>query len=238
MDSFSYTNIFDTKGIEYIVIIGFLLLLVPFWIILNKKVKFADRIKKVIAFLTDSDLKIPMGVYHSPQHSWVFLERKGNVKVGLDSLVTKLTGEVSVKMLKEPGDSIIKGEQVGEILKDGKGLRLISPISGQLVESNPEISETPECLTQDPYGSGWIYSISPANWKAEVNSYFLAGEASAWMKNELGRFRDFIAEISARNSETPQMAILQDGGQLVENTLETFPEETWIEFEKKFLLTE
>ena len=39
MDGFSYYNIFDTKGIEYLVVIAFLLLLIPFWLALNKQVK-------------------------------------------------------------------------------------------------------------------------------------------------------------------------------------------------------
>ena len=39
MDGFSYSDIFATKGIEYLIIISFLALLVPFWIILNKQVK-------------------------------------------------------------------------------------------------------------------------------------------------------------------------------------------------------
>ena len=36
MDGFTYYNIFDTKGIEYLFIIAFLILLIPFWIIINK----------------------------------------------------------------------------------------------------------------------------------------------------------------------------------------------------------
>ncbi len=32
MEGFTYTNIFETKGIEYIIIICFFLILIPFWI--------------------------------------------------------------------------------------------------------------------------------------------------------------------------------------------------------------
>ena len=39
MDGFSYINIFDTKGIEYLVIIAFLVMIIPFWIIINKEVR-------------------------------------------------------------------------------------------------------------------------------------------------------------------------------------------------------
>ena len=44
MDGFSYTDIFATKGIEYLVVITFLLLLIPFWMILSKESKFSTRL--------------------------------------------------------------------------------------------------------------------------------------------------------------------------------------------------
>ena len=37
MDGFSYNNIFETKGIEYLIIIAFLLMIIPFWIIINRE---------------------------------------------------------------------------------------------------------------------------------------------------------------------------------------------------------
>jgi glycine cleavage system H protein len=46
MDGFSYTNIFETKGIEYLMIIAFMLILVPFWITLNRKAGKKKGIKK------------------------------------------------------------------------------------------------------------------------------------------------------------------------------------------------
>ena len=39
MNQFVYSDIFDTKGIEYIVVISFLLLIIPIWRLLNKPVK-------------------------------------------------------------------------------------------------------------------------------------------------------------------------------------------------------
>ncbi len=39
MDGFTYINIFETKGIEYLAIIAFLVMLIPFWLLLNRKSK-------------------------------------------------------------------------------------------------------------------------------------------------------------------------------------------------------
>jgi glycine cleavage system H protein len=46
MDGFSYTNIFATKGIEYLMIIAFMLIIIHFWIALNRKAGKKKDIRK------------------------------------------------------------------------------------------------------------------------------------------------------------------------------------------------
>lgn len=46
MDGFSYHNIFETKGLEYLAIVVFFAILIPFWMILNKQVKISKEIQK------------------------------------------------------------------------------------------------------------------------------------------------------------------------------------------------
>jgi glycine cleavage system H protein len=63
MDGFSYTNIFETKGIEYLIIIGFLLLIIPFWLAINRKNAMAKELRSTLGILTAAILKIPEGLY-------------------------------------------------------------------------------------------------------------------------------------------------------------------------------
>ena len=48
MDGFTYHNIFDTKGIEYLVIIAFFAILIPFWMLLNKQIRISKEIQKTL----------------------------------------------------------------------------------------------------------------------------------------------------------------------------------------------
>jgi glycine cleavage system H protein len=235
MESFSYTNIFETKGIEYIAIIMFFILLIPFWILLNKKTQFTSRIKKVLGFLTTGVLKVPQGIYHSQNHTWAFLEKNGEAKVGLDDLLLHITGEVKCRSLKSTGEIINKGDLLFEIDQNGKLLQVFSPISGKIVNSNNEIDSNPELLNEDPFGDGWIYKIKPSDWKNETHSYFLAEEATDWSNKELVRFKDFLAESVKKYSPEQSMVILQDGGELRDNTLSELPDEVWKDFQKDFL---
>ena len=235
MDGFSYNNIFDTKGIEYLVIIAFLLLLIPFWLALNKRVKIRERIQKALGVLSASMLRIPQGIFYSKNHTWAYLEKSGLAKVGLDDLLIHITGEVSVNHRKNPGENVKKGDLLAEIDHNGKSLSIYSPISGEVINANPVLSVNRELLNTDPYGNGWIYNIKPSDWVAEIPSLYLAGNATDWLRKELDRYKDFLAISMPKYSPETSMVMLQDGGELVENSLSEMPQELWHDFQKEFL---
>lgn len=235
MDGFSLHDIFATKGLEYLIIIAFLVLLIPFWIVLNKQVAISQKIQKAMGFLSAGILKIPQGLFYSKNHTWMFLEKSGSALVGLDDLLMHLTGEVKFKDHKKPGEMIRKGDVLTEIDQNGKSLRILSPVSGKITKINTTINENPGILNEDPYGKGWIYKIKPSNWIEEAKACYFAEDATTWSANELERFKDFLA-VSVKNYTTePSMVILQDGGEIYDHSLAAFPVEIWNDFEKKFL---
>ncbi len=235
MDGFTYTNIFDTKGIEYLIVIAFLLLLIPFWLALNKRVKTRERIHKALGVLSASMLRIPQGIFYSKNHTWAYLEKSGVARIGLDDLLLHITGEVSVSHCKSPGETVKKGDLLAEIDHKGKSLNIYSPISGEVISANSVLSVNRELLNADPYGNGWIYNIKPSDWVAEISSLFLAGNATDWLKRELVRYKDFLAMSMPKYSPETSMVMLQDGGELVENSLSEMPQEIWQDFQKEFL---
>jgi glycine cleavage system H protein len=235
MDGFSYTNIFETKGIEYLAIIAFFIILIPFWILLNKQVIISKQIKRIIGILSASVLKIPQGLFFSKNHTWTHLERSGSAAVGLDDLLLHITGTVNFNHLKNPGDMICKGDLLTEIDQNGKILRIFSPISGKILASNTLLKQNPQLSSEDPYGKGWIYKIKPTNWVAETHSYYLAEEATQWSKKELERFKDFMALSVEKYGANPSLTVLQDGGELCDNVLSEMPTEIWKDFQQEFL---
>jgi glycine cleavage system H protein len=139
MDGFTYSNMFDTKGIEYLAIIAFLILLIPFWIVLNKQAKLAKRIKHALGVLSANILRIPQGLFYSKNHTWTHLERSGSARVGLDDLLVHITGEMNFRNLRDPGQTITKGELLAEFEQEGKRLRIFSPISGKILNFNQSL---------------------------------------------------------------------------------------------------
>ena len=235
MDGYSYIDIFETKGIEYLVIIAFLLLLIPFSILIDKKLRFRMEVLKSFSILSKNVLNIPQGLFYSKHHTWAHLEKTGLAKVGLDHLMTGFAGEMRINPLRYSNEMIRKGDVMAEIGLNGKRLRVHSPISGQIIKSNP-VLETD--LLADSHSSSnhtWIYEIKPLNWKDETSSYYLAEEASAWFKAELERLKDFLAVKASQHALQPSMVVLQDGGELRENMLNELPAEAWQDFQQEFL---
>jgi len=234
MEGFSYTNVFDTKGIEYLIIIGFLLLIMPFWVLLNKPLKVKEKIASLGGLML-SVLKIPKGLFYSKNHTWSHLESSGNARIGLDDLLLHITGQVEIGKLRIPGEKVNKGDIIAEIRHDGKQLRIASPLSGEIESVNSSLAENPGMMNADPYGAGWIYNIRPEKWVEETHSYYLADAAIEWTKREMERFKDFIAASVQKYSPEIDLVIMQEGGELSDNPLSEMPNEIWQDFEVSFL---
>ena len=74
MDAFSYVNIFSTKGIEYLIVISFFIVIVPFWKILKET---------EIPTPSMARIRLPRGVYFDTTHTWAFLETAGRSELVL-----------------------------------------------------------------------------------------------------------------------------------------------------------
>lgn len=235
MDGFTYYNIFETKGVEYLAIIAFLVLLIPFSVLLNRQRRITKQLRANLGILTANILRIPQGVYYCKNHTWTHLEKSGAARIGLDDLLLHITGEVNIKEYRNSGDFVEKGEPLAELDQNGRKLKILSPISGKIIDNNLILQDSPDMLRDDPYGKGWIYKIKPSGWVEETKDYLLAQDATAWTSGELNRFKDFLATSVKKYTSGDSMVILQDGGEIVDNPLMEMPKEAWADFQKDFL---
>ncbi len=236
MEEFTRVDIYDTKGLEYLFVIAYLVGLIIFWNMAKNPRRLITRVQEAIHTLSAGILKIPQGIFFNRHHTWTHLSESGAAKVGMDDFLQHITGSVKFNQLKNPGEPIKKGDLLAEIDQDGKHLRVYSPISGEILNTNSALSENPEIVNEDPYKEGWIYSIKPSNWVRETKSYLLAKEASDWSIKEMERLKDFLAGGPMRKyAAEPSMILLQDGGEIRENVLSDLPNEVWENFQEEFL---
>ena len=235
MDGFTYTDIFDTKGIEYLIIIAFLLLIIPFWRLLNRPIKAKYKLSDMNESFSENTLQIPQGLFYSKNHAWAHLEKTGVARIGLDDLLLHITGSVELEYKKKPGQKVRKGEVLALIKQGNKALQIESPVTGKIDAFNEYLEDSPAALNTDPYGKGWMVKIKPENWKTDTGNYYLGNEAIEWSKYEIARFKDFLAVTLMKNSPETPAPVLQDGGELRNHPLADMDKQTWEEFQQEFL---
>ena len=77
MEGFSIVDIYDTKGMEYIFVIVYLLLLIVFWRVAKSPQRIYQQIKEVFHTLSAKILRIPQGIYFNRNHTWTHLGESG-----------------------------------------------------------------------------------------------------------------------------------------------------------------
>jgi len=233
MNEFVYTDIFDTKGIEYIIVIVFLLLIIPFWIMLNRPLNLKAKVSKAVGVLSEQILRIPQGLFFSKNHTWTHLEKSGLARIGMDDLLLHLTGGVEIEYLRDQQEKVKKGEPIVRINQDGKNLVIASPISGEIDCVHSSLEQDPGAIIEDPYKS-WLFKIKPDKWREETTGCYLAADATEWAKTELARFKDFVAETLTQTSGSLAV-VLQEGGELTDHPLAEMNKDVWNDFQVKFL---
>jgi glycine cleavage system H protein len=235
MNQIIYTSLFETKGIEYIIVIGFLVTLIPFWLYVNNIKHISSTINHSIDTLTQRIMNLPQGIYFSKNHTWAFMEKSGVAKVGLNDFLASITGKVNIELRKTPGDQVEKGEIVAEIQQGNKQLMITSPLTGKVIKINDIIKEQPSLINSSTYASGWLFGVKPTHWKAETTTFLLGESASRWTLNELNRFKDFLAVTKIHKNAEPELLTLQEGGELSNHVLEDLDIEIWKKFQQCFL---
>ncbi len=177
----------------------------------------------------------PAGLFFDRSHTWAFMEKTGEVRIGVDNFIQKVTGSVSRVVMKVPGEKITRGATLFTIVQQGKQLEIKSPVTGVIIAQNEALQEDSSLLNQQPYSAGWVYLVEPVNWITEMKSCFMGAIYGEWLKSELTRLKDFFsAGLSFKGDADPAL-VLQDGGEIREGVLELFGPEVWEEFQTNFI---
>ncbi|HEY6915364.1 MAG TPA: substrate-binding domain-containing protein [Paludibacter sp.] len=205
----------------------------------GKKQKWnsAESELKASPILKEDTIIAPRGLYFDKTHTWAFMEKDGNVKVGIDDFLQHVTGTLTRVIMKNTGEKVRKGDKILTIVKDGKQLSVYAPISGTIIQQNTSLVADSSLVNSSPYADGWVYLIEPNNWVREMRFLFMGEKYSEWMEDEFIRLKDFFA--SSIKSKSPAFAhvIMQDGGELADHILADLEPEVWEDFQNKFINT-
>ncbi len=177
----------------------------------------------------------PEGLYYDKTHTWTFLEKDGHIRVGIDDFLQHATGTITRVIMKEPGETLRRGEKILTLTKFGKQLNLYSPVSGTIKARNVNLQENSSLVNTSPFADGWVYLVEPKNWLRELQFMMMAEKHREWLKDEYARLRNFFEGALKTQHATFEFAVLQDGGELRDNLLADLGPEVWEEFQKHFI---
>ena len=97
----------------------------------------------------------PGDLRYTKEHEWVRVE--GDMAtVGITEFASEQLGDIVFVELPEIGRTVTQFAAVGVIESVKAVSDLFAPLTGEVVESNSELSTVPELLNSDPFGKGWM----------------------------------------------------------------------------------
>ena len=129
--------------------------------------------------------EIPQGLRYTKEHEWVMVEVE-KCRIGITDYAQKSLHEVVYVDLPQVGKLLAQREIFGTVESVKAVSELYSPVSGEIMERNENLVQSPELVNQDPYGAGWIVVVKPSRLDDEMKSLLSAESYASYLK-ELGK---------------------------------------------------
>lgn len=125
-------------------------------------------------------MNIPSDLRYSKTDEWVQVE--GNiVTIGITDYAQSELGDIVYVELPEPGRVLQAEEMFGTVESVKAVADLYAPVAGEVVETNPAVTERYELLNEDPYGEGWLIKVRLAD-PSEVDGLLTAEQYAAYIE--------------------------------------------------------
>ncbi|AIS53125.1 glycine cleavage system H protein GcvH [Thermoanaerobacter kivui] len=103
-------------------------------------------------------MNFPADYKYHKEHTWAKIE--GDVAlVGITDYAQDRLGDVLFVELPEVGAKVTQGEKFGVVESGKVASDLYAPMSGEVIEVNEELADSPELVNQSPYEKGWMIKV-------------------------------------------------------------------------------
>lgn len=123
-------------------------------------------------------MNIPAELKYSESDEWVKVEGD-TATVGItDFAQEQLNDIVYIELILSEGDTVKKGDKLGDIESAKSHAEILSPISGKVLKPNDSLSDDLTVINKDAFGQGWMYKIQLSN----LNELSNLMDATAYQK--------------------------------------------------------
>lgn len=128
---------------------------------------------------------VPADLRYTKSHEWVRTRFDGSVEIGITDHAQHALGDLVFVEVPEAGRNLTAGEGCAVVESVKAASDVYAPLTGQVTEGNPALTDTPELINQDPYGAGWMMRLKPTS-AADVKALLDAAAYSAFLASEAG----------------------------------------------------
>jgi len=122
----------------------------------------------------------PNDFYYSKDHEWVKIDGD-NATVGITDFAQKQLGDVVYVELPQPGAQLEFHQSLGVIESVKAVSDIYSPVSGEVIETNEGLNDSPELVNEDPHEKGWVVRIKVKD-KAELEKLMSVSEYEKYLE--------------------------------------------------------
>lgn len=105
--------------------------------------------------------EIPSELKYTRQHEWVRVDDDSTVTVGITDHAQAELGDLVFVEVPEVGARFEAGDPAAVVESVKAASDIYSPLTGEVMEANEDLGDSPELINSDPYGEGWIYRLRP-----------------------------------------------------------------------------
>jgi glycine cleavage system H protein len=104
----------------------------------------------------------PANYRYTKEHEWVNLS--GDIAtIGITDYAQHELGDVVFVELPKPGTAVTAGKSLGNVESVKAVSEIYAPVSGEVVEANAALHDTPEKINSDPHGEAWLVKVRLSN---------------------------------------------------------------------------
>ena len=124
----------------------------------------------------------PTDLRYHVEHEWVRVS--GNqATLGISHFAQDALGDIVFVDLPKVGATVAANQQIGEVESTKTTSTIYTPISGKVVQVNPELKDHPEVVNSDPYGKGWMLVIDMSD-PGQVGALMTAAQYEAFLASQ------------------------------------------------------
>ena len=104
------------------------------------------------------NLKFLDELKYSETSEWIKLEGD-QVRVGITDFAQHELTDIVYVETPEIGTDVTKGDEFGVVESVKAAADFYAPVTGEIIEVNELLNDSPDLLNKDPYGNGWMVII-------------------------------------------------------------------------------